>query len=311
MAVKIEHLRELLLVADLRSYGEAARRIHLTQSALSKHVAAVELELGSEVFDRHRRDVEPTEVGRAFLRDAAALVDDYDRALERVRSIQENRGKVLYIGYFFEAAKPFLGQLRHWYEVHKASSTLRMRALDIDELADALRMGKVDVAIMPDVDDGLREECASVDIQSFPLLAAVSWRSPLSKRSSVMPLDLADGTLSLPNPRKWPIISAYVKRCLGHSKAFERAFHSEDSATMFDLVENNQAAAIVAGYNRFVHNREVCFLPLDDPDQPRIAVKAFWLRAATDDEAGTARIARFRRALAEVMGSSAFRERMR
>lgn len=54
-------------VARTLSFGRAALDLHLTQSAVSQQIAALELELGGPLFDRSQRRVRLTPAGAALL----------------------------------------------------------------------------------------------------------------------------------------------------------------------------------------------------------------------------------------------------
>lgn len=60
-------LRDFGVVADEGSLSEAARRLGVSQSTLTRRMAALEEELGSEVLRRGPRGVELTETGEAIL----------------------------------------------------------------------------------------------------------------------------------------------------------------------------------------------------------------------------------------------------
>ncbi len=64
------HLWEYVRVADRGSFTAAARELHLTQSTLSKHVAALEREFGAELLVRDRAGVSMTEAGEHLYRQA-------------------------------------------------------------------------------------------------------------------------------------------------------------------------------------------------------------------------------------------------
>ncbi|WP_316157021.1 LysR family transcriptional regulator [Cupriavidus sp. BIC8F] len=49
----LKHLKHLLMVADMASFSQAAQRLHLTQSALSRSIQTLEDELGGRLIDRH------------------------------------------------------------------------------------------------------------------------------------------------------------------------------------------------------------------------------------------------------------------
>ena len=50
--MSIRHLRTLLAIAERGSFAAAARDIHLTESAVSMQMKALEEELGLALFDR-------------------------------------------------------------------------------------------------------------------------------------------------------------------------------------------------------------------------------------------------------------------
>ncbi|MCO6716781.1 LysR family transcriptional regulator, partial [Streptomyces sp. CHB19.2] len=58
-------LRTYLVIVQEGSVSRAAARLHLTQPAVSKRIAALELQLELRLFDRIGREVSLTEAGRA------------------------------------------------------------------------------------------------------------------------------------------------------------------------------------------------------------------------------------------------------
>ena len=67
------YLSEFSRVADRGSFTAAARELHLTQSTLSKHVALLEREFGTELFVRDRNGVSLTEAGSVLYAQARQM----------------------------------------------------------------------------------------------------------------------------------------------------------------------------------------------------------------------------------------------
>jgi len=61
-------------VVERRSFSQAAERLHVTQPAVSLQVRALEKRLGTQLFDRSGRQVEPTEAGWRLYRGAQRLL---------------------------------------------------------------------------------------------------------------------------------------------------------------------------------------------------------------------------------------------
>ena len=63
---KLEAMNAFAKVVAAGSYAEAARRLGLTRSAVSKAVMELEQLLGARLLDRTTRRVTPTEAGLAY-----------------------------------------------------------------------------------------------------------------------------------------------------------------------------------------------------------------------------------------------------
>ena len=66
--MKMEYLNEFVLVVRHGGFNRAARNLFVSQSTLSDHMRAMELELGFDLFKRERKAMELTPAGVRFLR---------------------------------------------------------------------------------------------------------------------------------------------------------------------------------------------------------------------------------------------------
>lgn len=85
--MRIDALQAFVAVAELQSFQAAGQRLHLSQPAVSKRIAALETELGHRLFDRIGREIGLTEAGRAYLphaRETLATLADGRRALDNL-----------------------------------------------------------------------------------------------------------------------------------------------------------------------------------------------------------------------------------
>lgn len=72
--METRYVETALAVARRGSFSAVARERHMAQSTISRHVAALEAEVGELLFHRRAGLIEPTDAGRAFLEGADALV---------------------------------------------------------------------------------------------------------------------------------------------------------------------------------------------------------------------------------------------
>ena len=95
MNISLRQLRAFLAVAKHRHFRRAAESLHLTQPAVSRHIANLEAELDVRLFDRNTREVVPTEAGRYLQSAVERVLEELEGVLAHVHSESERRhGKV-------------------------------------------------------------------------------------------------------------------------------------------------------------------------------------------------------------------------
>jgi DNA-binding transcriptional LysR family regulator len=95
MNITLRQLRAFLAVARQQHFRRAAESLHLSQPAVSRHIADLEDELGLRLFDRNTREVVPTEAGRYLESAVGRVLDELEGVLAHVHSEGERRrGKV-------------------------------------------------------------------------------------------------------------------------------------------------------------------------------------------------------------------------
>src|ERR1700720_1537818 len=82
--MEFHQLRYFCAIAESGGFSRAARLTHVSQPSLSQQIHKLEEELGARLFDRIGRTVRLTEVGRAFLPRARALLSDLEAARSTV-----------------------------------------------------------------------------------------------------------------------------------------------------------------------------------------------------------------------------------
>jgi LysR family nitrogen assimilation transcriptional regulator len=87
--MELERLRMFLAVAECGSFTEAAKRLFVSHSTMSRAVAALERELGVPLLRRNSRSVVLTPAGEVLLDRAEALLREADALAEAVRSAAE------------------------------------------------------------------------------------------------------------------------------------------------------------------------------------------------------------------------------
>jgi len=87
--MELRHLEYFVAVATELNFSRAAQRVNVVQSALSVAIAKLEKELGVELFDRSRRQIELTAAGSTFLEHARAVIHTAQRARQSVHDYRD------------------------------------------------------------------------------------------------------------------------------------------------------------------------------------------------------------------------------
>src|SRR2546427_13268868 len=88
-----------LAVADERSFTKAAKRLGVTQSALSHAIRGLEEQVGVRLLARTTRSVAPTEAGEQLLAELRPALTGIRGALDRIGGLRNKpRGRVRLLG---------------------------------------------------------------------------------------------------------------------------------------------------------------------------------------------------------------------
>ena len=79
-------LQSFLAIVDTGSARAAAARLHVTESAVSASLAALQQEVGSPLFERHGRGLRLTESGAVFASYARQILGLLDESVVAARS---------------------------------------------------------------------------------------------------------------------------------------------------------------------------------------------------------------------------------
>ncbi|HEX3487588.1 MAG TPA: LysR family transcriptional regulator [Micropepsaceae bacterium] len=143
----LEKLRLFLVVLEEGSLRRAAERLHISQSAVTRQLQSLELDLGGRVLERTSTGVRPTNGGHALAERAKTLLADYDSTMAEARRLVRGESERLRIGYIASAAEEYLGPALA--VLRRAYPKLKVKMLDQTpgEMIAALRQGKIDLAL--------------------------------------------------------------------------------------------------------------------------------------------------------------------
>ena len=264
--LELRHLRSLVAIADSGKLATAAERVHLSQSALSHQIRALEDHHGLALFERTRQGLQFTSAGERLLtlaRSVLAEVSAAERDLQRMKG--ETTGELriaLECHTCFDWLMPVMHAFRQrWPEVEVDL----VAGFHAEPLA-LLKEGRADLVI------GSAPKSARAwqvsPLFRFEMMAVVANDHPLRHKRFITARDLADETLIT-----YPVPDAridLVREVLAPAKVNPARRTAELTVAIVQLVASRRGVAALPSWGL------QSYLEHDYVQAVRIGPKGLW-----------------------------------
>jgi len=272
--VELRHLRYFVAVAEELSFGEAAKRMRITQPSISLQIQALEKTIGAELFVR-RPHVRLTKTGTALLTRAKPILDQMDEAIQLARNVAQGKEGVLRMGIVPSAlmASSLTRAIRRFRERFPGVE-LRLLEMSTVNQFEALRIGRIDAGLIRQPPDKM--EYAFEIVAREKLMVVLPSSHPLANRSRI--------SLSLLANESWILFPRSVNINLyDHlQKIFRKAGISPNVVqeasviqTQISLVESGLGITVVPAGVRRIQVPGVVYHDLSSKDS-NTTIAFFW-----------------------------------
>ena len=240
--MNLKHLQAFHAVFSTGSVTEAARRLHLSQPAVSRMIADLERELGLALFVRQRQRLVVTGEGRAFFREAERALAAVDQIVDIARDIRTLRGAHLrVVAPMIVAFGLMPAVIKAFTALHpKARVSLEIR--NITELADWIVTGPFDAGITMLPFEDARVECEHLVTARCLLALPKSHR--LAGKPYVRLSELDGERMSLP-PHGIPNRDRYAAALAAANASYDGSIDTPSAFSACQLVGAGLGLAIV------------------------------------------------------------------
>ncbi|MEU3713417.1 LysR family transcriptional regulator [Streptomyces catenulae] len=145
--IDARRLRTLQAVADHRTVTAAAAALHLTPSAVSQQIAALEQETGHKVLARDHRGARLTAVGAILLRHAGAVLAELERAEAEVAAYTSGAAGEVTVAAFATGIGVVVAPAITTLRAVAPGIVVRVRDAEGDESLPMVLDGRADVAV--------------------------------------------------------------------------------------------------------------------------------------------------------------------
>lgn len=263
--MELRQLRYFVAVAEERSFGRAAQRLHMSQPPLSMQIKGLEGDLGVRLLERSTRRVALTDAGRAFLEKAREILDGVEEARAEAGGADAGLRGRLEVGFISSATLSLLPPAIRLFRERFAGVELELKELTSAQQVEALYEGKILVGLvrLPLQAAGVRFE----PVLEEPLVVALPSGHRLEKLERVPLEAVADLPLIFFTRQLIPGFHAQIVELFGRVGAFPNVVqHAVHLQTIVGLVAGGLGIALLPGSAERVRREGVVYRPLDVDD---------------------------------------------
>lgn len=196
--MNLRQLQYFIEVSELESVTKAANRLHVAQPALSRHMRALERDLGVRLFERDGRGIILTNAGLVFRDRVRAVLRELDRAQLEVKALSRSPGGRIDFGMPLSISQALTRVLVK--RVHDELPGVALRIIDgwTGFIIEWLLRGRLDLGVIYDhtlKSDVLGTEPLAAEEQF--LLCAPG--DKLAQRETITLAEVAELPLALPS----------------------------------------------------------------------------------------------------------------
>ena len=184
----ITQLIYVLAVAEHKNFTKAAKKTFVTQPTLSMQIQKLEEELDIIIFDRSKKPIELTSIGKKIVGQAKNIVSESDRMQDIVDQEKGFIGGDFRLGIIPTIMPTLLPMFLRTFTQRYPKVSLKIKELTTDEIILKLKTGSIDAAIAasPLEDEELKERILYYE----PFLGYIPQGHRLFSKSKISTNDL-------------------------------------------------------------------------------------------------------------------------
>ena len=180
----ISALQAFIAVARNGSFSKASEQLFVTQPAISKRVAALEEELGTQLFNRIARQISLTEAGKQLLPKAQDLVHQAEDMQRYASNLNDDISGNLSIAISHHIGLYRMPPILKEFNLRHPKVQLDIRFEDSDQAFSAVEHGDIEFAVIT-LPNQLPEKLIKETIWQDQLNIMVGLEHPLSNQSEI------------------------------------------------------------------------------------------------------------------------------
>ena len=271
----IKKLKYFCSVANYLNFSKAAKEHHIAQTAMSRHIAAMEEELGFTLFKRNRNKVELTPAGVAFYKSARNMVDEYDMAQQNGIEIANGEQGVLTVGVGGFDICYVRALLPRFFKEHP-EYMIWLKEYPYDSIVESLLSNDCDVIFCPNSRLNKQTDIRKLVTGRPQNVIAVGEGHPLFAKDELLPEDLHGQTFicAYDTKHSWYQLRQHEYICSVYGIDPGKRVYTNSAMSLLTMVEMGVGVAFLTE-NVSLYDTNIKLVPIQsDKQSSRVHVVA-------------------------------------
>lgn len=240
----ISYLKEFTVLAEIGNYLKAADALFISQSSLSKHIKALEKELGLSLFERSTRSLKLTSYGQTLLPYARKIVNLHYQSTVALMNQMDAKQQVVSIGSIPSVAPYGITDQILRFQMENKNITVQLYEAESDQLLQMLRQNRFELAFIRDRHDEDSREFARIPFAEDHMAAVFRKNHPLARKSSVSLEELKDEKFLFLPPNSL-MFNLCMKECKKAGFTPRVVYSGSRADTILDLVNKGMGSTLL------------------------------------------------------------------
>ena len=267
LPMELRHLRTFVAVAETLNISAAARRLRVTQPALSRQIHALEDTVGHPLFVRQRNGLKLTATGQSLRDDGAKALAAFEAALQNARGTASKAGVVVRFGYYgISIWEQLLAPAVETFTRRFPAATLNMFEESSVHLANHLSEGRLDLTLLGSGDYERIPGAVTEVACRVPAMAVMAANHRLAKRRAIALEDLRDELIIGFNHQDAPgKYRAFIAACRETGFEPKISYVASIFPEVTTAVKQRMGVAVLSAFAETVPHPGVVFVKLKPP----------------------------------------------
>ena len=265
--MNFEQIRYIIEVAEQGTIASAAKRLHVSHSAISQAIASLETELDLVIFERSRTGSRCTAKGKDVLKIAYEMMHKYNelKELSYQSKTLEGELKIAAATIYFST---FLPEVIFSFKKDFPQIEIEIEEFDTHHIIKSVHQNEFDLGLILGNEATIQDIPSNLEVKQLlqsQIMVCVSKHSPLAYNQVVQPIELLQQPLIV---RKEELSQIFWDKLFSEYGPGNIVFHSNNHDVVKNLIANNLATGIYTDFwikqDPLVSNGEIIPIPFYD-----------------------------------------------